>query len=100
MAAGQITVKGKFATIESVDSDNSIKIGAGADAAFLACKSGGPIFISMNIGAVTIDGLQKDGVLKLDTGDSTPIPPGTKRIQHRATGGSGILWYTPANTEE
>ncbi len=100
MAAGTITVKGKFATIESDASDNDILIGDGADAAFIACKSGGPIFVSMNSGAVQVDGLQGDGVLKLDNGDSTPIPPGTRRIKHHATGGSGILWYTPANTEE
>ena len=100
MAAGPITVKGKWATIESDASDNIITIGPGADAAFLACKSGGPIFVSMNSGAVQFDGLQGDGVLKLDNGDSAPIPPGTKRIKHHATGGAGILWYTPAVTEE
>ncbi len=100
MAAGPIEVKGKFATIESVDADNIITIGPGADAAFLACKSGGPIFVSMNSGSVDTDGLQHDGVLQLDNGDSAPIPPGTKRIKHRATGGAGRLWYNPANTEE
>lgn len=100
MAAGAITVKGKFATIESDASDNTITFGPGADAAFLACKSGGPIFVSMKTGAVQIDGLQADGVLKLDNGDSTPIPPGTRSVKHHATGGSGVLWYTPATLEE
>lgn len=100
MAVATITVKGKFASIESDASDNDILIGSGADAAFIACKSGGPIFISMNSGVVDVDGLQHDGVLKLDNGDSAPIPPGTKRIKHHATGGAGILWYTPSNLEE
>lgn len=100
MAAETITVKGKFATIESDASDNDIKIADGADAAFLACKSGGPIFVSMNSGAVVTTGLQSDGTLKLDNGDSTPIPPGTRRIKHHATGGAGILWYTPATVQE
>jgi hypothetical protein len=100
MAAGPITVKGKFATIESDASDNTITFGPGADAAFIACKSGGPIFVSLEPGTVQVDGLQGGGVLKLDNGDSAPIPPGTRSMKHHATGGAGVLWYTPATLEE
>ena len=96
MAAADITVGDKWATVESETAVRKVTI-RGAVRASLAHKSGNSVFVSLlGNGSVATDGLQVDGIIELGAGDSVALPEGTASIEHATSAGAGKLIYLPA----
>ena len=96
MAAGEITVGNKWATIESASSVNKIIIDKASGS--LVNAGDVAVFVSMNAeGTVHADGLQHDGEVQLDPGDTIPLPRLTSVVYHKTAGAAGKLWYAPVS---
>jgi len=95
MAAGNLTVNSKWATIECDDAVHTLTV-EGVNGALTNIGTQ-KVFLSMNSdGALHRDGLQHDGELELDFGDTVPVPAEGVRIRHQClSGGTTKLWYTP-----
>lgn len=98
MAAADISLDNMFATVESDDSVHLITISDSA--VHLTNKGTKSIFLSM-VGDPTIpvDGLQYDGIVELEPGDSIPLPSNTRKVQHTCKPGeSSKMWYIPVQS--
>ncbi len=96
MAAADITVAGKFATIEmdatkreiTITNANGVLVNVGANTGF----------ISMNRNAADLfrDGLQHVGEVQLEPGDSIALPGGTPFIEEQCLAAqTTTLWWIP-----
>ena len=92
MAAADITLTGKWATIECDTVDRKIEL---VNSGFLAHKSGDPVFITLGSEAVDTADVQKDGVIKLEPGDTLPLPDGAARVNRKCASGTAVLWFVP-----
>lgn len=95
MAAGDITVNDKLATIECDVTARKVKIeSAGSSIVNVGTAK---VFISMLDGEdLHRDGLQHDGEIQLDPNDSIPLPRDASFFRHQcATGQTTKLWYIP-----
>jgi hypothetical protein len=97
MAAADITLGKKIATVECDDNVHKITIrGAGAS---LVNVGASPVFISMVAeegGDLSRDGLQHDGEIELAANDSIPLPADASFVRHQcAVGRTSKLWYVP-----
>jgi hypothetical protein len=96
MAAGNLIVDGMWATVES-DSVAVYLLTIKDPVASLTNKGLKSVFLSMT-GENTIPttGVQVDGVIELEPGDSIPIPEGTPKIKHTCKAAESTkLWYIP-----
>lgn len=95
MAAADIALNDKIATVESDDTARRIDIGSAG--ASLVNVGSYPIFISMvDGGDLDRDGLQHDGEIQLDPNDSVPIPVEASFIRHQcAATQTSKLWFIP-----
>ena len=95
MAAGDISLNSKIATVECDDTPHKITIGsAGASVVNVGLL---PVFLSMvDGGDLARDGDQRDGEIELGANDSIPIPVEAAFIRHQcSTGKSTKLWFIP-----
>ena len=95
MATADIVVNSMWATIECDDMEHKIDVeGIGGALVNVGTQ---PVFLSMEgSGNLHRDGLQHDGEIKLETGDTVPLPAeGVKIRQQCAAGQTTLLWYCP-----
>ena len=95
MAAGDITVNAKWATIEADATARKITVdSAGGN---LVNVGGQAVFLSMtNSGDLQRDGLQNDGEIQINPDDSIPIPAEASFIRYQcAAGQTTTLWFIP-----
>lgn len=95
MAAADITLNDKIATVESDATARTITIeSAGASLVNVGTEK---VYISMNPdGDLGRDGLQRDGEIALDPNDSIPIPIEASFVRHQcADGTTSKLWFIP-----
>ena len=94
MAAADIVLNAKIATIECDDAVHNIKIeGAGCNLVNVGTQS---VFLSMTGAKLARDGLQNDGEIKLDPNDSIPLPADASDVWHQcAATESTKLWFVP-----
>ena len=94
MAAGDIAVNSNWATIESDDTLRKITCtGVGGS---LVNFGTARIFLGMAVDSLARDGLQHDGEIYLDGGDSIPVPAEAHIILHQCGAGStSTLVYVP-----
>jgi len=95
MAAGDIALNDKIATVECDDTARRITI-ASAGASLVNVGSN-PVFLSMvDGGDLSRDGLQHDGEIELAPNDSVPIPAEASFIRHQcASSLTSKLWFIP-----
>lgn len=96
MAAADITVDGKWATIESSPEPHMILVKDNMSA--LTITGSKDVFLSMEpAGEIPVADEQVNGVIKAEPGDTVPIPTGTKFVRHRTKDGEASkMWYIPA----
>ncbi len=95
MAAGDITLNNKIATVECDDTARKITIeSAGANIVNVGAN---PVFLSMvDGGDLARDGLQRDGEIELAPNDSIPVPVEAAFIRHQcAVAQTSKLWFIP-----
>lgn len=93
MAAGDITLGKKFATIESETTEHRITLDGAAG--FLVNVGGNNVYLSMNSEDFAADGLQHDGEIELGPDDSIPLPNLTSFVRHKTVSGTSVLWFIP-----
>ncbi len=95
MAAGDITLNDKIATVECDATARRISIeSAGAS---LVNVGANPVFLSMiDGGDLSRDGLQHDGEIELAPNDSIPLPAEASFVRHQcAAAQTSKLWFIP-----
>jgi len=95
MAAGDLTVNSKWATVECDDTVHTLTVeGVGGALTNIGSQK---VYLSMEgSGALHRDGLQHDGEIELDSGDTVPVPAEGVKIRHQClASGATKLWYTP-----
>ena len=95
MAAGDITLNAKIATVECDSTARRITI-ASAGASLVNVGSN-PVFLSMvDGGDLSRDGLQHDGEIELDPNDSVPLPAEASFVRHQcAATQTSKMWFIP-----
>ncbi len=96
MAAADITVNAKIATIECDATSHKITIDAAGGS--LTNVGGSSVFLSMNIEGTDLsrDGLQHDGEIRLDPNDTVAIPADALFVRNQcAAGQTSALWFIP-----
>lgn len=95
MAAADITLNDKIATVESDATARKITIeSAGATLVNVGTEK---VYISMNPdSALSRDGLQHDGEIEMAQNDSVPIPIEASFVRHQCPDGlTSKLWFIP-----
>jgi len=94
MAAADITVNQKWATIECDDSVHRVTVaGVGGS---LTNIGDARVYLGMGIDALARDDAQHDGEIWLDPNDSIPVPAQASPILHQCAASSSTkLWYIP-----
>ncbi len=98
MAAENIELSGiTWATIESADVPNRVKVqGVPGNIVNIGEKS---VFVSTNGKNLARDGLQREGEVELQPGDTMPVPPEAKTFHHQTLDTEvGKLWYVPRSS--
>ena len=96
MAADDITVNAKIATIECDATDHRITIDAAGGS--LTNVGGSSVFLSMNNEGDDLnrDGLQHQGEVRLDPDDTIDLPADVLFIRNQcAAGQTSALWFVP-----
>jgi hypothetical protein len=94
MAAGDITVNARWATIECDDTMRTITIGGQGGS--LVNIGTARVYLGMDVESLARDDAQHDGEIYLDAGDSIPIPAQASFVKHQcATSATTKLWYIP-----
>lgn len=96
MAAADMTVNAKIATIECEATPHKITIDSAGGS---ICNVGSyPVFVSQTTGGDLFrDGLQHDGEIELAPGDSISLPADARFFRHQcAAGQTSKLWFIPA----
>lgn len=95
MAAADITVNQKWATIEVDDTARKITVeSAGGNIVNVGSQS---VFLSMSTeGDLARDGLQNDGEIELAPDDSVPVPADASGVRFQCAASQvSKLWFIP-----
>lgn len=94
MAAADIAVNSKWATIECDATAHKIEVGGVGGS--LTNIGDARVYLGMGIDSLAKDDAQHDGEIWLDPNDSIPIPAQASPILHQCASGSTTkLWYIP-----
>lgn len=95
MAAGDLTVNEKWATIEADATARKLTVESSGGS--LVNVGGQAVFLSMNSSNdLQKDGLQIDGEIQINPDDSIPLPAETSFVRYQcAAGQSTKLWFIP-----
>lgn len=93
MAAADITLNAKWATIESDTDPHRINLnGVGGSITNIGATR---VYLGIGVDSLEKDDLQHDGEIYLDQNDSVPVPANSSPIIHATAAGTTKLWFIP-----